>query len=85
MCECLTKPIMPDYSGCLVENPTCQFAVRFGFSYHCEHPQHMDFHMIDANFQHQKGHNERYRDLKESRKKEYLFKVKQYMEDFSLA
>ena len=30
MSECLTRPIFSNVSGCLVENPTCRFAVHMG-------------------------------------------------------
>ncbi len=85
MQECLTKPLTPAFSGCLVEKPTCNFAVRFGFSYLCEHPQHKDFFQnTPSSGQHADravDHNELYRSLKESRRTEYLSKVKKFIAD----
>jgi len=74
---------MPEYSGCLVENPTCNFAVSFGFSYLCEHPEHKYFHVKSANSTRHLDHNEIYKNLKEKRKKEYISKAKRYLEDLA--
>jgi hypothetical protein len=81
MCECITKPINEIYSGCLVENPSCKFAFRFGFSYLCEHPQHKDFYPNNFPSKHHLDHNKLYEDLKESRRNEYISKAKKYLED----
>ena len=43
MNECLTKPLLSNSSGCLVENPDCRYAVSIGFSYLCSHPDHKSF------------------------------------------
>jgi len=48
MDECVNKPMLPEFSGCLVEKPSCEFAVRFGFSYLCEHPKHKDFNNVPS-------------------------------------
>jgi hypothetical protein len=69
---------MRDCSGCLVDNPACNFAVRFGFSYLCEHPQHMDFH---DKSDHRLDHNTLYNDLRKSRRSEYLSLAKKFIED----
>lgn len=81
MKACLTKPIMQEFSGCLVENPSCRFAVRFGFSYICEHPNHKDFLTRNNESTHQLDHNKLYKELKEARRSEYISKVKRYIEE----
>ena len=40
MKKCLVKRFTEEYSGCLVLYPKCQYAEKFGFSYHCTHPNH---------------------------------------------
>lgn len=35
---------LSEVSGCLVENPECDFAIKFGFSIFCRHPEHASFH-----------------------------------------
>lgn len=79
MRECLTKPLTTKYSGCLVETPACDHAVRFGFSYLCDHPRHKDFHPNMTTSGHQVDHNALYGDLKESRRSAYIDKVKRYI------
>ena len=84
MQECLTKPLTSAFSGCLVEKPTCNFAVRFGFSYLCEHPRHKDFFQnapVSGQHADRADHNELYRNLKESRRNEYLSMVKRLVAD----
>jgi hypothetical protein len=41
--NCLTKPM---YGGCvcLADSQNCPFAVRFGFSFRCTHPDKADFY-----------------------------------------
>ena len=85
MLDCLTRPLSSKYSGCLVEKPSCNFAVRFGFSFLCEHPQHKYFiqsmpisgHHTD----HVVDHNELYRNLKESRRRKYISEARKIIED----
>jgi hypothetical protein len=67
MKECLTKPLMSNFSGCLVENPTCQHAFRMGFSYLCSHPRHHEFHRGQPN-----ELKMRYETLRESRRNAYI-------------
>ena len=81
MRECITKPILPEYSGCLIENPACDFATRFGFSYLCEHPHHKDFSLKNSPSGQHVDHNKLYSDLKESRRIEYIAKAKKCIED----
>jgi hypothetical protein len=85
MQDCLTMPFTPEFSGCLVETPTCRFAVRFGFSYLCEHPCHKDFFqdplLSSQHAERDVDHNELYRRLKESRRSEFISKAKRIIED----
>jgi len=81
MRECQTKPLTTNFSGCLVKTPACEYAVRFGFSYLCEHPRHQDFHPSMSVPEQQVDHNALYKDLKESRRSDYISKVKRFIED----
>ena len=72
MDECLTIPFVPEFSGCLVETPSCHFAVRCGFSYHCHHPNHRDFHSTISTAGERIDLAKRYRALKEARRLKYL-------------
>ena len=78
MKKCLTKPLVAEYSGCLVETPACDFAVRFGFSYLCEHPRHADFHPSPER---QLDHKALYNELRTSRRNEYIYMAKKFIED----
>ncbi len=78
MNECQTKPLLPNYSGCLVENPICNHAVRFGFSYICEHPNHKEFVVTETPDYEPNAH---YHTLRESRRQEYISKIKGYIEN----
>lgn len=75
MDECLTIPFVPEFSGCLVENPACNFAIRCGFSYHCHHPSHKDFHSTIDSSGERIDLRKRYTQLKESRRLRYLQQV----------
>lgn len=79
MSECLTKPILDEFSGCLVEKPSCEFAVRFGFSYLCEHPRHKDFNPEPS--RQDLDHNKLYSDLRVSRRNEFLSMAKKYLNE----
>ena len=75
MNKCATIPFLPEFSGCLVENPSCTFAVRCGFSYHCEHPHHTEYEAGSDNLYDRKDLPTYYRNLKESRRRKYLAEV----------
>jgi len=75
MRECLTKPILPEFSGCLVENPVCRFATRFGFSYLCEHPYHKEFHRGKESKSERVALNERYQVLRDGRRQKFLEEI----------
>jgi hypothetical protein len=75
MHECVTVPFLPEFSGCLVANPSCDFAVRCGFSYHCEHPNHKEFQAANRVSAEHADLPKRYKDLKESRRREFLDRV----------
>ena len=69
---CLTILFLPEFSGCLVENPSCQFAIRCGFSFHCHHPNHREFHRSVDNSGEPIDLLNQYRELKEMRRREYF-------------
>ena len=75
MSKCATIPFLPEFSGCLVETPSCNFAVRCGFSFHCEHPQHQEFHVGGDQPAVRKDLPHHYKSLKESRRLKYLAEV----------
>ena len=77
MSECKTTPLLPKFSGCLVENPLCRHAVRFGFSYLCEHPNHKEYFTSATPKTEAAAH---YRNLRESRRHEYISKIKECIE-----
>jgi hypothetical protein len=68
MSKCQTIAFLPEFSGCLVANPTCGYAVRFGFSYHCEHPNHLDFYPVNDPEVNLADLPNLYRELKEARR-----------------
>ena len=76
MHDCLTIHFLPEFSGCLVEKPSCQFAVRCGFSYHCHHPNHRDFHTTIHPSEEGVDLAKRYQALRESRRLEYFEQLK---------
>ena len=75
MKTCLTIPFLPEFSGCLVDNPSCHFAVRCGFSYHCHHPNHRDFHTTIGVSGERVNLMKKYKQLKETRRRQYLEQV----------
>jgi len=81
MCECMTKPIREEYSGCLVEEPSCKYAERFGFTYMCHHPQHKDFFLSNSPDKQHLDAASIYKGLKESRRNEYIALAKKCLEN----
>lgn len=71
MRECLTKPLTKSFSGCLVENPTCEYAVRFGLSYQCKNPRHKEFFLNAPSSAAAADLDDLYWYLKNVRRKEY--------------
>ncbi|MBJ6726297.1 hypothetical protein [Geomesophilobacter sediminis] len=72
MSRCVVKPICEEHSGCLKEEPSCPYAAKFGFSIHCEHPDHRQ---MAAESVHSLGRLEltrRYRELRESRRRNFI-------------
>lgn len=79
--ECMVKPINEEISGCLVETPGCEFAVVFGFSFHCRHPEHRRMAM-DALSKHRRGDLlQRYCDLREKRRRAFLSQLGMPLEE----
>jgi hypothetical protein len=70
---CRTKPLVANFSGCLVESPSCGHAVRYGFSFLCEHPNHYLFHAPDD----QAELNAQYQRLRHTRRKRYYAELRQ--------
>lgn len=74
--QCLTKPmILADTSCCLVEHPTCGYAVKMGFSYWCRHPEHARFHghATGRMTREQLGHQ--YRSLRQQRQHAFVMSL----------
>lgn len=80
MRECMAKPLTRSYSGCLQENPACEYAFSFGFSYMCKHPRHKDFHPGRDSSGDQADFNALYLNLRESRRRTYLSGVKEFID-----
>jgi len=83
MRECLTKPLIADYSGCMVKNPVCDFAVSFGFSYLCNNPRHKEFYAIRNSSGYKLDHNALYRDLRESQRRTFISTVKESIDNLA--
>lgn len=72
MGQCLTRPTLFAYSGCLVEKPECGYKSAVGFSYLCTHPDHKKFHgHVNGHYSEEELLN-RYLRLKEARREEFL-------------
>lgn len=73
MKNCHTKKLLfREVSGCLVEDPDCGFAHKFGFSIECRHPEHAKFHVHVSGAMTRAEANERYETLKLKRRAEFL-------------
>ncbi len=73
MKNCLTKPILfKEVSCCLVDEPACEFAHSFGFSFLCRHPEHEKFHAHLAGGLTHDEISERYNALKRKRREAFL-------------
>lgn len=76
MKNCLTKKILfKEVSGCLVENPECGFAIRFGFSFVCSHPEHAQFHAHVVGVMTKDEAAKRYATLKQKRRDEFVSRL----------
>jgi len=82
----MNVPISDEISGCLVEHPSCQYAVKLGFSYLCEHPESTDFR--ENNSSHpiptQKELLEQYAYLRLKRRNEYKDAYGKLLEDMHI-
>jgi hypothetical protein len=76
----MAKPLTRSYSGCLQENPACEYAFSFGFSYLCNHPRHKDFHPGRDSSCDLTDSNTLYLNLRESRRRTYLSGVKEFID-----
>ena len=73
MKKCLTKKMLfREVSGCLVENPECAYARKFGFSFVCSHPDHTKFHAHVTESLTRGEINELYNSLKQKRREEFI-------------
>lgn len=73
MKQCLTKQLLfGEVSGCLVENPDCGFAHKFGFSFVCRHPDHKRFHAHASGVMTRNEIRERYDTLRQKRRYEFV-------------
>jgi hypothetical protein len=83
---CHTKKLLfSEVSGCLVENPECGFAHKFGFSFVCRHPDHAKFQVHVSGVMTRTEANERYDVLRQKRRDEFLAGLDDYnRKNFSL-
>ena len=73
MTQCLTKQLMfREASGCLVEKPECGYALKFGFSFVCCHPEHTKFHADVVGALTKKESGKLYDSLKRQRRDEFI-------------
>jgi len=72
MKNCMTRQLLQsETSGCLVENPTCSHAHKFGFSIVCCHPDHTKFHAhVNGNLTKDVSFD-RYNMLRQKRREEF--------------
>lgn len=73
MSNCHTKKLLfNEVSGCLVENPECCFAHKFGFSIVCRHPDHAKFNVHVAGGMTKDEAVKRYDALRQKRRDEFI-------------
>jgi len=46
--KCLTTPIGPEFSRCLVESPDCKYVIYVRSKNYCSHPNHRDFQLTSS-------------------------------------
>jgi hypothetical protein len=73
MRTCLTQLLLySEVSGCLLENPSCGHADKFGFSYLCRHPDHAKFNAVASGVLSKNESEELYIKLRNKRREEFL-------------
>lgn len=72
MSRCIVKPLTEEFSGCLKEEPGCPYAAKFGFSYHCQHPDHLKLAKDSLSSFDRVELYRRYRELRELRRKKFI-------------
>lgn len=76
MNECLTTQFaLSEVSGCLVENPQCDYAHRFGFSFVCRHPDHASFRSLASGAMTKGDADTLYDTLRRNRRDEFTAKL----------
>jgi hypothetical protein len=76
MNNCLTKKTLSSkYSGCLVEEPQCVFACKFGFSFECCHPDHTKFHAHTTNAMSLEAARNLYETLRQKRRNDFMMNL----------
>ena len=86
MNTCMNVPISDEVSGCLVEHPSCQYAVKLGFSYLCEHPGYANFNDLDNSvpFKAKMELIKSYDELRNKRRHEYLDHNKEFLKEMGI-
>lgn len=73
MKNCHTKKLLfREVSGCLVEEPECRFAHKFGFSFVCHHPDHTKFHVHVTGVMSKDEASRLYEELRLKRRNEFV-------------
>lgn len=75
MKKCLAKRLTEDFSGCVELYPICQFAEKFGFSYHCTHPNHQKFVEYTYTYKSSADMIRLYHELRETRREQFHTKL----------
>jgi len=70
----MTIHLLDDFSGCLVENPSCSFAERLGFSYLCHHPKRLEFSPDTVLPEERERRSRLYQALRDKRRDWYILK-----------
>ena len=83
---CIRVPIGEDFIGCLVENPSCQYAYKLGFSYLCEHTGYANFNDLDnsLSFKTKTDRIKSYDELRNKRRHEYLDHNKEFLKEMGI-
>ncbi len=73
MKKCITvQSMISKDSGCLVEQPDCCYARKFGFSFECRHPDRASFHAHILGELTRVEALEQYRLLRQKRRDEFM-------------
>lgn len=84
--KCIRIPIADELTGCLVENPSCQYAFRLGFSYLCEDPHHNNYDELNNSLssQEKKELIRLYDELRNKRRTAYICQYENLLNEMKI-